>query len=389
MVKKRGGRWYIYFRPFKTELIGVATEARTKGNARELETMIKRACRNWSFEQLDQGALEVVKRIFGSRSWELPQGIECGPALKAVVPKYQLNLWKAAELFLSYPGIRESGQRSHYENSLSKIVDYFGKDFLIERLWIPQIKEYMMMRSKNAAASTVNKEKAALSKMFSVLIELRHFDENPCRLIKNLSEKSGEREVYIGLSDFMAIVERLPEWMRPLIQTLYYTGMRRGEAVNLERGQVDLKKRIIFLGPENTKERDFKRVPIGRAVETILVECMKVRSLGSDNVFLFQGRPFSEDSLRKPWIRALSEIGMEPRPVIHDLRHTFVANCRRSGVSHEIVQAIVGHWNRAKKVSERYGRVSNQELVEAIDRVGWNFGESEIFVSRKKMLTKC
>ena len=114
---------------------------------------------------------------------------------------------------------------------------------------------------------------------------------------------------------------------------------------------------------------------------------MKVRSLGSDNVFLFQGRPFSEDSLRNPWIKALSEIGMEPRPVIHDLRHTFVTNCRRSGVSHEIVQVIVGHWNRAKKVSERYGRVSNQELVEAIDRVGWNFGESEIFVSRKKMLT--
>ncbi len=112
-----------------------------------------------------------------------------------------------------------------------------------------------MMRSKNAAASTVNKEKAAFSKMFSVLIELRHFDKNPCRLIKILSEKSGEREVYIGLPDFMAIVERLPEWNRPpLIQTLYYTGMRRGEAVNLERRQVGMKMRIIFLGPENTKE---------------------------------------------------------------------------------------------------------------------------------------
>ena len=109
-----------------------------------------------------------------------------------------------------------------------------------------------------------------------------------------------------------------------------------------------------------------------------------MKSLGSDNVFLFRGRPFSEDSLRNPWIKALSEIGMEQRPVIHDLRHTFVTNFRRSGVSHEIVQVIVGHWNRAKKISERYGRVSNQELVEVIDRVGWNFGESEFFVRRKK-----
>ena len=54
-------------------------------------------------------------------------------------------------------------------------------------------------------------------------------DVNPARLVKNLNEKSGERQVYISLDDFCQIVEKLPIWLRPIVQTAYYTGMRRGE----------------------------------------------------------------------------------------------------------------------------------------------------------------
>lgn len=323
--------------------------------------------------------------MFLRKGWELPTVLSSTPCTNVEGPPHRLTLWRAAKLFFKYPEVNESAQKSRYEAAFTRIVEYFGKDFPVEDLWIPQIKEYLMIRSKEAAASTVNKEKVALSKMFSVLIELRHCENNPCRLVKNLSEKAGQREVYISNEDFHSIVSRLPSWAKPVIQTLYYTGMRRGEVVNLLRSQVDLKKRIISLGPANTEERDFKRVPISLELVPILSEAMRVRAFGSENVFLYQGRAFHEDSLRKSWLKALSELGIDPAPVMHDLRHSFVVNCRRSGVSHEIVQSIVGHWNRAKKVSERYGRISSQELVDAIDRVKWDFGETEIFVNKKNV----
>ncbi len=141
---------------------------------------------------------------------------------------------------------------------------------------------------------------------------------------------------------------------------LHYAVLRKkcgqGLSTNTSFGVSDsCSKQGPFLNP-------VKKIPVGRWQTS-----PGLRMPGSNS--LCQGRPLNQDSLRKPWIKALSEIGMDPRPVIHDLRHTFVANCRRSGVSHEIVQVIVGHWNRAKKVSERYGRFSNQELVEAIDQV--------------------
>jgi len=133
----------------------------------------------------------------------------------------------------------------------------------------------------------------------------------------------------------------------------------------------------------HTKEKDFKRVPIHKDLMAILTEGSKVRAFGNELIFLNKGKVFSEHSIRKPWVNAITEIGLDPQPTFHDLRHSFVANCRRSGVSHEIVQTIVGHWNRTKKVSERYGRISDKELVDAIDKVTWDNGETEIYVASK------
>ena len=101
-------------------------------------------------------------------------------------------------------------------------MERLGKDLPVKSIWIPQIKEYQMGRlNEGAAPSTINKEKSALSKMFQVLIELQHLDANPARMVKNLSEKSGEREVYIGFDDFMGILEQLPPWVRPIALTAF------------------------------------------------------------------------------------------------------------------------------------------------------------------------
>ena len=46
--------------------------------------------------------------------------------------------------------------------------------------------------------------------MFQVLIELRHVDVNPARLVKNLNEKSGERQVYLSHGDFRPYIGGAP-----------------------------------------------------------------------------------------------------------------------------------------------------------------------------------
>jgi integrase len=169
--------------------------------------------------------------------------------------------------------------------------------------------------------------------------------------------------------------------------------MRRGEILGLTRRQVNLGTRIIRLGEENTKERRAKRVPIHSDLVPILEQCMKVTSLESDRVFLLndkQGiRPVSLEGMKNPWRRQIPKLGLDPAPRFHDLRHTWKTNARRSGMDLEIRESILGHWLKEKSVAEGYGRISDAELVQAIDAMTFDHGQTEIWASRQKMLAKC
>jgi len=293
-------------------------------------------------------------------------------------------LWKAIELCLTYPGVRDSGNRERHEQSFAHLVEKWGKDRPVKSIWIPQIKEYQIYRvNAGAAASTVNKEKAALSKMFQVLMELRHVDVNPAKLVKNLSEKSGEREVYLSLQDFYEILDRLPQWIRPIAVTAYYTGMRRGEVLGLTRKHVNWDNRIMLLRPEEVKEGKWKRVPIHRDLIPTLSDVMKVQAISSDEIFLVRGKSPYPDSLKNPWNKAVKAIGLDPAPRFHDLRHTWKTNAMRSGMDQEIRERILGHWNRSRNVNERYGRISDADLVRAVDGMTFDHGETEILVATR------
>jgi integrase len=379
-VKKRGKKWHFKIRIFGKE-VGVVTQARLKSEAERIEMAILTACRSGDYSGLDPVSREVCVRMFQNQGWKLPPDLSTEEKVAE-----ELTLWKAMELCLKYPEIRNTPNRERLEYSFAHLVDEWGKDFPVKSLWIPQIKEYQINRlNDGAAAATVNKEKAALSKMFQVLMELRHVDVNPARLVKNLSEKSGERQVYISHEDFQKILGFLPAWFRPIAQTAYYTGMRRGEVVYLTRKRVNLKKRMIYLGPEDVKEGQWKRVPIHKDLVPILEEVMKVQAIGTDHIFLHNGAPVTHrDQLRWCWDRKSAKAGLDPHPRFHDLRHTWKTNARRSGMHPEIQESILGHSTRQKSVSERYGRISDQELLQAIDLMTFDHGETEIWVASEK-----
>jgi len=379
-VKKRGKIWHFKIRIFGKQ-IGVSTPAKLKSEAERTEMAILTACRSGDYRALDPVSREVCIRMFRNQGWKLPPDL----GTEELVSE-ELTLWKGIQLFLKYPEIKNSSNRERHEYSLAHLVEKWGKEFPVKSVWIPQIKEYQIDRvNEGAAPATVNKEKAALSKMFQVLMELRHVDVNPARLVKNLSEKSGERQVYISHEDFQEILQFLPLWFRPIAQTAYYTGMRRGEVVGLTRKRVNLKKRMIYLGPEDVKEGQWKRVPIHVDLVPILEEVMKVQAIGTDHFFLHNGAPVTHrDQLRWCWDRKSAKAGLDPHPRFHDLRHTWKTNARRSGMHPEIQESILGHSTRTRSVSERYGRISDKELLTAVDQMTFDHGETEIWLAKTK-----
>lgn len=379
-VTKRGADWYVYFRPFKDKKIGVRLDTKSKAEAKGIETMLIRACRTGDYTGLDPVSREVYVRMFANQGWELPQGLG-GRVVTA--PTAELVLWKACELFLTYPTIKDCKAKQRYIYSLQHFVEKWGKEQVVKDLWVPALRLYQNERQKEGAApTTINWELATLSKMFGVLQEMQLVEANPCRLLKQLSAKSSERDVYLSFQDVQGIVEHVPLWTRPVILMAYYAGMRRGEILGLTWKQVDLAGRMIRLGAEDTKEGRKKRVPLREEVIAVLEDCRRVRNLQTDRVFLINGRPPSSESTKNPWRKACKAIGLtDPRPRLHDLRHSWRTNAARSGMDPEIAELVLGHWFRGKTVTERYRRINDEEMIRAVDAMTFDHGNTEIFVA--------
>ena len=385
MVKKRGDKWYIEFR-LNGKFITSVTEG-NKRNAEKIEHALKSALRNGDYLYLDPESRRVCIQVFRKRGWEIPAGLIAPDGRQLIEPgiREELTLWKAIELCLKYPDVKNSRNRQRMKECFANLVEKLGRDTPLKDILIPQIKQYRIERlNEGAAPATVNKEKTVLSRMFQVLIEMELIDNNPARMVRNLSEKSGERQVYVSLKDFITIASKLPEPHRSIATIAYYTGMRRGEITGLSRKQVSLPKRLISLGAQDTKEGRKKRVPIHRDLVPVFENVMKVRAIGNDLIFLIEGEPLCHGAGRRYWEAAVVELDLEITPRFHDLRHTWKTNARRSEMDSEIRERVMGHLEKSLSVAERFGSISDQELVRSIDMMTFNPGDTEIWVAGRK-----
>ena len=380
-VMKRNGHFYIYFRPFKDKKIGLRLDVVAKNEAKYIEATILKACRSGSYSGLDTTSKEAVVRMFQNQGWELPE--ELAATRK---PEEELTLRRACELFLKYPGISHSKTRWRYEIALCNLVEALGADRSLKTIWVPDLRAYQIERQAAGAASdTVNREIGCLSKLFGVMQELRYLDTNPARLVKGLSNRGAERQGYLSQEDVDTIANLCPEWFRLMIWTAFFTGMRRGEIANLTRKQVNLSRRMIYLSVADTKEGAQKRIPLRTEAEDVLRQTLDRNCISTDKVFSMQDhtgtRPPTIEAVKNCWPRACEKLGLEkPWPRFHDLRHSWRANARRSGMDWTIAEKILGHSSRKASVAERYGYISDEELLAAVDAMTFDHGESMLSV---------
>ncbi len=356
---KRGNVYSLRLRLFGKHIM-VRTSAQTKSEAKRVEMAVLTACRSSENRTLDPTSRETCRRILRNQGWKLLADLGGGEKVRK-----ELIMWEAVEIFLKYPTVKDCKARERYVFCLANLVEKSGKDRPVKGIWVPDIRRYQAGRlSDGVKSATINWETSTLSRLFGVLVELQYVRTNPPRVIKRLSTKAGERQAYIGHEDFKEIV-------------------RRSEALLLTRKRLDLRSPIIYPGPEHTKEGHFKRVPVHRDLVSHLEDAMRVTSLTSDRVFLVKDsrgvRPPCHEAVKNPWRRALKKMDMDPKPRLHDIRHTWRTNARRSKMDPGIAESILGHWHRERTVNERYGLISDEELVEAIDSMTFDHGKTKVW----------
>jgi integrase/recombinase XerD len=154
---------------------------------------------------------------------------------------------------------------------------------------------------------------------------------------------------------------------RALLELLYGSGARIGEAVGLDVDDLDLDAALLRLRGKGSKERI---VPVGSyavgAVQAYLVRVrpdLASRGRGTPAVFLnVRGGRLSRQSAWTVLQAAAERAGLAAHVSPHTLRHSFATHLLEGGADVRVVQELLGH--ASVTTTQIYTRVTADTLRE-------------------------
>lgn len=256
------------------------------------------------------------------------------------------------------------------------LVAYFGSDTLpaaIDEMAIDKWVAWLRTTGpsgRGCANSTIRHYLSALRVMLCRAQRLRLVADLPLFPEKRLFPLPEPRRLVIVDEWFHCLVDELERAERRTEQRLtwflWHMGCRVSEALELTWDRVDIgSKTVLFT---KTKGKEARRLPLPRAVRT-LIEPLRDRSTRpSDRVFLI-GYGTYLAVYRAAVDRVCDRLGLGPDVrrewVIHSLRHTCLTRLAQQGWSGPQIQAWGGH--RSMQVTERYVHQSAVTLEHLVD----------------------
>lgn len=242
---------------------------------------------------------------------------------------------------------RAKGRRTvgRVDDAIGHLRQFFGET-RASQITSEALAQYVQFRQgQGAAAATINRELAVVRRAF----RLGHTDGKVAHHpdITMLPEKN-RRDVFFEAEEWRAVLDELPEYLRPVIATAYITGWRINlEILTLRKPDVDLDSGCLRLAADETNNRRGRSFPLTPALRKLLTRQLKTtaefeRKSGEIVPWLFHhdGRPIRD--FRRAWSLACKRAGVAGK-VPDDLRRTAVRNLERAGVSRAAAMAIVGH----------------------------------------------
>lgn len=246
--------------------------------------------------------------------------------------------------------------------------------------------------------STVNRNITRIKSLMSRAIEWGVITDNPLSKLKQLKIDKSGRVRYLSKSENQRLREALDarekliranresgnEWrkarkkqeladlravtfadrLKPLILVLLNTGIRRGEAFNLQWSDVDLSKKVLTVAGDGAKSSQTRHIPLNREALATL-KAWKKQAKQSSYVFpsASGGRL---DNINKAWDTLRKNAKLEEFR-LHDLRHTFASNLAIAGVPLNTIRELLGHSDI--QMTLRYAHLTPDIKAQAVELI--------------------
>ena len=249
---------------------------------------------------------------------------------------------------------------SRYRNYLKEPLSHLPMD-AVRPYQVQAILNKMHPRFKPA---TITQVLMLAKRIFSWSIEQGLYEgKNPCLVIKpprfdNRVTNTLSRE---GLQRLLQVLDCWPNKIPTLIiRFALYSGKRKGEILNLQWPDIDLRNGFITL--RETKNGSIQKAPLNRHCIQIIEEA---RALKKNSPYVFPSRTgnrYYYGGIDKCWRLIRKKAGINIR--FHDLRHTYASYLASSGkVDIYTLKELLGHSDI--KMTQRYAHLINGALQKA------------------------
>jgi integrase len=340
MPRRIGNRYYTDFR-FKGQRIRqVLPEARTADQAKRLEARIR--------DQYFEGS-------FGD------------PAASHTLVDFAQKVW--------LPWCKENRKSPKgYRNDqlyFRSIKAFFGNRTFAEipALLIERFKRQRLRDGLQPAS--VNRELAALSKIFRFAIQKRITNENPVSQVKKLIENN-QRTRFLSSDEEARLLDALllNPTLTAIVVLAIHTGMRQGEILKLQWSDINNDARLIHV--RDTKTGHDRIVPLNESARTALQDLPREKR--NPWVFPGTGKTGHLVEIKKAWATALKAAGITDFR-FHDLRHTAGTRLAAVGTHPMIMMELLGHKNL--QTTKRYTH-GTEEAKRAAMAALENFGQKYV-----------
>ncbi|MCL2822910.1 MAG: site-specific integrase [Polyangiaceae bacterium] len=262
--------------------------------------------------------------------------VPTGPTFKEFVDKYwhgwAITHYKPSTQYVMKSGLRNQilpafGSMPLNEITTLKLQEYAGK---VAAQGINPMQRLLIVRSVLSAAHT-----------------LGVIESHPKLPIKIKQNK--KLLTCPDASEVRKLIEVASGWLKVFIALAAYAGLRSGEIRALHVGDVDWKRRLIFVRYgmsanvlTTTKTNTERTVPIAPDLEPILRGACEGKA-DTDRVLLnIVGKPVLYMSIWKRMAHLSAKHDLR-RWTPHSLRHSFCTTLLERGASVELVRVVAGH----------------------------------------------
>ena len=227
---------------------------------------------------------------------------------------------------------------------------------------------------ENKAASSISRMISSLRKFYQWLARKNIQKLNP--MIEIDAPQKEFRQPVVLVKSEVALLLNQPNLKnslglrdRALLETLYATGMKVSEAINLKFSDIHADLQLLKISSDETKER---LIPISinalkwlkeyqdKAYELLLKAGME------DYVFLNnRGKPLTRQAVWQIIKRYAVKAQLDKEITPHTLRQSFAMQMLENGADFRVVQEILG---RSNNLNGMYGNLSQKQILDVYQK---------------------